>query len=550
MNKHTSIKPFLILALLIFQSYTAYSCEGELDPEIEALLDQDITSFEAPLPNQQTCFETTSILSFLTPQNSPEDAPPVINLVNILREDIYRKTTGPVTRRSLLDMPALMPDHFSDTCWQVTGDLFFNFSPRVYFTKNSAFLRDYIDLFNEAILREITTSDVIAQLLTADLREILSLFSTLKLQQYRAGLMAGFARQWDNWALRVRIPLYYLLENFFLTQGEIDRIKNNPFFRNDDGGIGRDEDDEVRKFALKHIVSDRIGVGDTRVSALGHLYNTTQKNVWFGLQATLPTAKRFKSALIAGEFDPNATIPPFDLQHFFNVFFCNDNQDLADRVIRTEITDFLISTLDRLSTILINTSLGNGKHFGFGPEFHFRYLFNDCFGMHFYSALEGFTPHRENRYFLVEKTEEDFDRNWRDPATAGVNLALLNRLTVTTLFPVGIRATVHPGIKFQFQNAFTYRTNHVDGKIGFDYWYQGRDRFSAQFAEIPCDLPLVVKKGNRPAAHQGKIFVSVGYCDSFKRMMDWHASINVDGTVFNKGIGQNYTISLRLGLEF
>ena len=60
---------------------------------------------------------------------------------------------------------------------------------------------------------------------------------------------------------------------------------------------------------------------------------------------------------------------------------------------------------------------------------------------HTYATLEGYMPHHETRYFLVDKQATDFDRNWRDPNNCGENLALLNRLIVTTLFPVAVRTS-------------------------------------------------------------------------------------------------------------
>ncbi len=521
----------------------------ELDPDIDALLDDTIFELQAPVPVQEGCFPTESILSLLTPASNPEQNPPVINIVNILKEDIYKKTTGPVTRRSLLDMPGLTPDYFYNNYLTFTAEVFFNYTPKVFFTKNSAFLRDYIDLNNENIINEVSDTEFV----NVDVPGVLGLFSTIKLQQYRAGFMFGFARQWNNWLIAGRIPIYYLLENFFLTDEEIQRIQDNPFFRDDDAGIGTSSEDEALRFGLRHLASDRFGAGDARLSLLAHWYHDACQDLWFGMQVTIPTAKAFVRGLIGRDFNPDEQIPPFNLQHFFNVFFCNTNQALANGVIKEELTDFLIDALDRLSTILINAPLGNGKHFGLGPEFDWRYHFSEYFSMHTYASLQAFTAHRENRYYLIEKTESDFDRDWRDPALAGENLALLNRLTVQTLFPVGIRTTIHPGVRFQLNHARMYKSEHWDLSLGFDYWIQGSEEQKNPLPVIPFDLPVNQRKVSRPAAHQGKIFASVGYYGSINHSRyctDWYVSANTDATVFNKGIGRNYSISIRVGIEF
>jgi hypothetical protein len=553
-NLSVYLRRVVVASVLFFSndllSTETPECPNELS-ELDFLLDSEtFPSIEAPTPVQTACFPTEGIIVALTPTSGPDQVPPLINAVAILSEDLYKHTTGPVTRRSLLDEPALIPDHFSNNYWTVTSDLFYNFSPRVFFTKNSAFIRDYLDLTNQNIVNEIANTEFI----TADIPGILGLFSTIKLQQHRAGLMFGFARQWDHFLISARIPLYYMLENFYLTDDEIDRIKNNPFFDTDDS---LSNEENVKRFLLKHIVGDKLGVGDTRLSFLAHCINSPRKNLWFGLQITAPTAKVFKRGLLGGEFDPDALIPPFNLQNLFNLSpLCSITLPpgpaaLSTAVLTQNITDFLVGALDRLSSILINAPLGDGKHWGFGPQLNFRYQWNDYFSAHTYSAFQGFTPHHETRFYLLSKEAQDLNRNWRDPDNLGQNVSALNLLTVTTLFPVGVRTTVKPGFTFQANQAFMYKTKHFDATFGFDYWYQGREKLKPLTPEVPCNLPLVVEKALRPAAQQGKLFASLSYYDTMMRnCIDWHVSLKTDATVFYKGIGQNYSIVIGFGLEF
>lgn len=545
MKKNRAL-PLVWIISLATALHADNSCSSDLDPEIEKLLDSSLTELEAPVPVKKGCFPTESIISILTPPNSPEDNPPIINAVAILKEDIYKKTVGPVTRRSLLDEPALMPDYYSHCNNGLSVDLFYNYTPKVYFTENSPFLSSYIALNNQNIINEI--SDI--ESLDVNIADVLGLFSTIKLQQHRAGFLCSYGKRWENCVLQLRIPLYYLLEHFFLTEQEIEQIKNNPFFLTDDAAAPVTSEDEVREFALKHLVSDRFGTGDTRFTFMAQVLKRPCHNLWLGIQSTIPTASSFKRGLIAGEFDPEAPIPPFNFQHFFDVFNCSPNQELADAVIKQELTDFLVSALDRLSTILINTPLGNGKHFGFGPQLDYRCTYNDYFSAHTYAALEVYTPRTEHRFFLVDKSAQDLDRNWRDPAMAGENLALLNTLVVETLFPIGVKTVVNPGFKFQFNQAFMYTSKHLDLSLGFDYWLQKKESFNDVAITVPFDLPLLIKKGVRPFAHQGKIFGGCGYYDTLCNGTNWYVKGVFDATLFNKGIGKNYTLSIRLGLEF
>ena len=95
-----------------------------------------------------------------------------------------------------------------------------------------------------------------------------------------------------------------------------------------------------------------------------------------------------------------------------------------------------------------------------------------------------------------------------------------------------------------------YKSKHWDLKFGFDYWIQASEKFSLVAPQIPVDLPLVINKALRPAASQGKLFFNGGYFDRLCDNVDFRVLLSVDGTVFHKGIGENYTGSLRLGIEF
>ncbi len=526
-------------------SSTAFDDVNDFDAELDALLNDEL---KAPSAVQDDSFPTQSILDLMTPATSADDNPPFVNAVALLRENLYKKTTGPVTRRSLLDMPALTPDFFYNNYWTLTYDLFFNYSPNAFLTKDSPFIHSFIHLKNEAIINELESSGLLD---AVDIRQLLGLVSTVKLQQYRAGIMFGFARHWDYFTLTGRISLYYLLENFFLTDEERCRIKQHPLVRDNKDAPQMSEEEEL-KFGLKHLVGDKFGTGDARMTFLYRPVVEDTKSIWFGLQLTIPTAKSFVTGLMAREFDPHAKIPDLNLQHFFNAFFCNSNQALANAVIEQELTDFGLDAIDRLSTILVNAPLGNGKHWGIGPEIDAKYCIDEYFSTRTYASLQYYTPHKETRFYLIEKQESDFDRDWRDSAYARENLAILNKLIIQTIFPVKMRTTIRPGLRFQCNHAFLYKSDHWDCALGFDYWYFGKERQEV-IPELPFDVPLQLKKGSRPSAHQGKLFASAGYYGSIDRsraVTDWYVTVNSDMTVFNEGIGRNYTISVRIGIEF
>lgn len=543
----------VLLTALSFSADMFSNCAYTDGSSVDALFNPET---EVPLrpfapPSADDCQTASDILALIT----PGDPPPLIDAPAILRENIYKSTVGPVTRRSLLDEPALMPDWLATDCWSIYIQPFYNFSPHVFFTENSPFLCSYIDLTNQNIVNEISARDFV----TVNVPEILGLFTPIKLQQHRAGFMFGLSKVFDRWAFSFRLPLYYLLEHFFLTNKEIDRIKNSPFIaqlqltQKDPSGCDENEA-KAKEFVLQHLVSDRVGIGDSRLNLMWTPYCTSRTQFWLGLRMTLPTASTITSALLGGRFAECSDIPPFNVKRLFNTFFCANGaveQKLANEEIQRTVTDFLVGTLDRLSTILINTPLGNGKHFGAGPEVTFKYNFNDYFSMQTYVAVEAFTKHKERRFFLVRKNQSDFDRNFRtdNAEIADANLAFLNQQIINTLYPRGVKIEVKPGLSAQVNHSFRYDTEHWNAHIGFDYWHQGKERLGAILKGPP--IPLVIEKGIRPPAQQGKVFAGFGYYGCTPcRGLGWHLLVNADATVFNKGIGESYTLGILLGIDF
>ncbi len=99
--------------------------------------------------------------------------------------------------------------------------------PKLFFTECSPFLRDYVDLDDPDILEDI---DVKA-LSDIDIPDVLRLFARIKLYSHRAGGLFTAQKFWNKFAFRFQIPLYYMINHFFLTDEEVENIQNSPLFQ-------------------------------------------------------------------------------------------------------------------------------------------------------------------------------------------------------------------------------------------------------------------------------------------------------------------------------
>lgn len=535
---------FILNTLQIHPEETKDGCSNDNCNNIDNLFEPSITELTPPTPaTGDNCIDAAAILRLITCPTG------LINVPKILQEDLYLKTVGPVTIRSLLDKPSLMHPIVYDTClWTLIAQPFYDYSPRVFFTKNSPFISSYIDLTNQNIINELENTEFVK----VDVPGVLGLFQNIKLQQHRLGVMLGVFKQFNNIHFNFKIPLYYMIEHFFLTPDEVNKIENNPFFTSENTGEGITPDDNVEAFALKHLVSDRWGLGDSRLTALYNFYDSDCFQAWLGLQATIPTAVSFQRGIIAAEFNPDCPIPPFDIKRLFNLAFCfsGAQQREANIVIKKETTDFLVGALDRLSTILINTPLGNNKHFGIGPQINLRYILNDYWSMHTYAVIETFLMHKEKRFFLIEKNPKDFDRDYTNEANAEQNLLFLNAQLINTIYPHPVCINVRPGFITKFNHVFMFDSACWHGSLGFDYWRQEKEKFE-RILDGCITKPLAIKKGIRPSAQQGSFFGNFGYYGSaYCDRITWHALLTGEATIFNQGIGKSFTVGIRAGIDF
>ncbi len=554
MKKSTILKSFLY-GIAILLSNITYSDDQNLDNSSKEFdpYPEEISQPEMSLPGQMPAID---ILRFITPENLEDGCDGgggcFINLPKILQENIYLKTVGPVTRRSLLDEPALRYYCLEGCNWNFTFDVFYNYTPRVFFTKDSPFIQSYIDLSNQNIINELDRGLEIVSDVKVDIPGILGLFKNFKLQQHKAGAFFGFCKSFDcGINLTLRMPLYYLVDHYFLTQEEQDTIQNSPLLASlPTSSAGATSKDETEKFGLCHLAADRLGIGDLRINLLSNIYSTNCVDLYFGLLATAPTARAIKKGILTGTYDPCAAPPDFNIRQIFDLAFPMSTEPIPNptQKIKDITSNLLIGTLDRLTTILFDAPLGNGGHFGGGPQFDLNIALTDCWAMHTYAMMEGFSKKRENRFFLTKKDPQEFDRDYRNEDSADDNLAFLNEQIINTFFPERLYIPVRPGIITNIAQSFIYRSPRWYGSIGFDYWNQRNEKLYVNERAIDN---YEINKGTRPAAEQGKIFLGIGYAGKpFYECIYWNITLNGDGTVFNKGIGENYNLDLRLNVDF
>ena len=523
-----------ILCSLLFSStsfamddYSDYNNDFELD-EFDKIADS--VDWE---PRVVDCIPASDIVSALT-------MPPFL-LQNRLLQNVYL-FTNPPNQRSLLDLPQFLlhqwpfiqPRQFS---WA----LFYNENSKMNYTQDGNTVEAYLNLNNADLLQDIE------DLFDIDIPTAIELVSVLKLQERRLGVMLDFYTNYHKWNLEVKFPFYYLERNFYVTPLERDAIER--FFASlVPGGEENGTPDEVDEVAVrKHLVSDKIGLGDTRVT-VGYLAADKESFKFnIGGEATVPTGLAFASGMLGSKFAKNDLHTPLSIFELFQLGTCMPRQlELAMDIAKA----FLVSASDKLSANLLETGMGNNSHLGLAAFMENTLLIAPRFHIDSRAALECLLPHSEKRFYINKKYPEAFlGRDYADSAQAMANLNFLNQQLIDTLIPKVYNTMVFPGFIFKFDTALSYNlTKGWNVTLGYDVWWQSKERLG-NIQATPKQLSLLRKDlAIRPTAYQGKIFMST-YVASRKGELDWLLSFYVDKTFVQSGIGKDFNISLHFAMN-
>lgn len=496
----------------------------------ELLLDESFTAAmdAAKISRSSTCTPQFILNQLLT-----------LKVPDLLKKNFYRYTY-PVETRNILDDPAVQPWFNRAKCATVSVLPFYNQTTAMFFTRNSSLIdsylafgdADFIDIIDQAVLIDI------------DIPEVIELFKPIKLQERRFGLMLGAGMPVSRFYLSAYTPLYYQERNFFLTKAEIDRIQRSPFFVDSTGS----DEEEARAFLIKHLLSDRVGLGDMRLSCLYNMYNSCSIDLWGGVEFTVPTAVTFHNGILGGTYSKSqAPVTNFNFKRLFELGLCSDQDDMTSKNEAIEMgKDFAIGALDRLTSNLCDRSLGNGGHFGIAPAVDLTW--HMCSWARFYTkaAIEYLCPKTEDRFYIISKTDSEFDRDYTDPELANANLAFLNQQAINMLYPYVISTKVQPGLLVKYRAEMQLDFCWVRLVGGYDFWSQQQEKISIA---CPFQQKVDLCRGIKPAAYQHKLYGMVDFqfpCGQ----MDLRLGLRGAGTVASRGIGKDFTAAVDITWSF
>jgi hypothetical protein len=471
----------------------------------------------------------------------------------ILEEPVFLHTNV-LNKRSLLDQPIFEPDRAEfPKSFVVGAHAFAHKIDRSNFTKHSTKLASYIALTEETLLTKLQSAinainEISPGTLEIDIKKVFSLFENGTIEERQAGFMFHCMKRWGKTTFRLLFPIFYQESNFFLTPKEQDEIAEE---------LGAQDPEEADIFNKQHFISDKIGFGDTRIE----VDNITMKRPRYTLRCggfvTLPTAWTWGGGFSGSRFPKPSTLPTFELEPLFEAIGNPAKED----EIKVLLTEFLLDSLDRVAADLLDTPLGNNHHFGAGAYMRWklplRHFISTTFAdrMHFAgrTSLEVQLPSSEKRFYINKINEQAFaDRNFNDTDNAEVaadNVQFLKEQVVERLFLRAFDTRIIPGVIFRWSGGLYYKGQQWGFNVGPDFWLQSKPHFSKIYAPDATLCVIDIPKAKQSIAYQGKAFGGIVLKHPSDRKT-WFFSLNGDISLFERGLGKDYTLSLNFEASF
>jgi hypothetical protein len=169
------------------------------------------------------------------------------------------------------------------------------------------------------------------------------------------------------------------------------------------------------------------------------------------------------------------------------------------------------------------------------------------------ASIEIQCPSSEKIFYINKIDEQGFaDRNFEDlenPEVAADNLQFLKEQAVSRLFLRAFDTRVIPGVIFRWSSGMYYKGQQWGFNLGPDFWLQNKPHFSKIYAPQSTICMLDIPKAKQPIAYQGKAFASVVLKHKSHRST-WFFSLNGDISLFERGLGKDYTLSLNFESSF
>ncbi|MBP6870065.1 hypothetical protein KBC04_04235 [Candidatus Babeliales bacterium] len=505
-------------------------------------IDTDLNAISGNLSNIDKSTLTRSpgssadaIYTFFTIINEDPNGNPS----NVLNLPIYQKTS-PVRNRPILEYPFTLTYGFDlEDKNSLSFNLFINLWDQKNYTKEGTTLQTYYDLGNaERVAQLQIVDDLLGLNIAENLAKSLGLFDPATIQERRLGGILESHVLHNKWNLMMQLPILYTEQNLSLKPWEKAAITMSPI-----GSMLRTDGVDENDFIYDHIVMDQFGFGDLKFKTMYQMHNTNTFNLDLGGFVILPTARALKQGIIGTWFDQNNERAYLDLTSIDPENITVQNQD--------DIANFFLGSVNKLSSNILNSPLGNGGFVVIAPSMNFDWYFarNWQFSNDF--SLQIPLPTVQPRFFQKTQSQVDFLIDYNAAYDAGPTAfaTFVNQELQNLFFPYVFPTQVFPGLVFNSTNQFMYTFSDFNFYIGGNYWYQGSETLQKPSLPFQQSFEYDYIGAQAASAAQAKLLGKINY-NTETTNYSWSLSLYGDITIWNSGIGNDFTLAVNVDCKF
>jgi hypothetical protein len=478
---------------------------------------------------------------------------------NLLDPSIYKRTLVP-QNRNVISLPntQLVTYQFLPQ-QQLTTHLFINVTPRKNFRNSEdcitgTNLGSYLNIRTQGLLYTLdeilqsplfSDEELRAKLNRVDTDKLLWAFEQAKLEERRIGLFFHYYRQLTEKSyFQVKLPVYWMIRNLNYDQEFKNIIQQElgDFLSNGSGsGSGSNSFDE-NAFARKHLIFDTLGLGILRLTYNHIIYESMNWHLDLGGSLLLPTDFASVQGLYGRDFKQTNNHPDLDI---CSIAFGENGAQ--------QVQKYFLSALDHLSSILLPYPLGYGKHLGFDliASLYWQIIPDLAFNTQY--CAEFLLPTEVKRFF-VPKNRGDFSTIYNDlpqttQAEQEVKLKLLEARLNELIFPEVHKVKIFPGFILHSTSCLQKTFKNWNLNAGTTTFYQTNEQIQGGLTREEKKL-LAIEKSLNETLVQFKAFGKIHRVFHTKRHNDISLSIWADGTLYNNGLGNDFSLGIAFDSKF
>lgn len=465
----------------------------------------------------------------------------------VLYTNIYLKSHS-IPTRSIQTYPLGLHYLYKQETSCLSASFFLNRTSKKNFTSSNTTLDSYIDLKNGEL------PDILDKAARAgggagtmfNIGESLGLAAPAKVQEHRFGVLLQADRYYKNWHIDMQLPFLYSERNLFFTDREKDALYDSALV----GLIGSSDNISEWEIAKRHFILDKIGFGDFSLKATTEIFINSDGCLELGGFATLPTNFAIKKGIIGTHFTPTNNHPALGL--------CDINPNAAQLTDanKAQLKNFFSAAMDHLSANILQAELGNKRHITFGALGNFDWYINDAWTMNSNYEFGISLPSTEQRFYIQSITKDEFETKFAAAKALGTaaekNQAvteLAEEQITNRLFPLVYDTKVFPGFNINGTTHFARTFKNYNFNFGWNWWYQSKEKLYNISAPASKLATIDIENATTPSTSQFKLFGKVHHNYESKNHI-WSLSLYTDVTLWNSGIGNDFTLGASLDYKF